>query len=208
MIKKENFPKTGILIKQFGFSDNDFDLNEILENQKYPQVIHECIRYENFKNESLNTLNRASIIKQNKESFRFFQKIKNEDYKNIKNFNLKSTSYHHFFDTKYRLEIINKYTFSSDKNRVLWNDFLSDIGNNCSILYKFLPEVETFIEIGISPMQKIILAIYDQGMSIREVINYLSKHPIISKKFSKYSIRKFVLVNTKLFIYWGIIKKI
>ena len=29
MIKKENFPKTGILIKQFGFSDNDFDLNEI-----------------------------------------------------------------------------------------------------------------------------------------------------------------------------------
>jgi len=208
---KSDFRKTLFLLKRYNFSvefSENF-LEDIEETNNL--IIKDCYLFE------LNKLNfykeidekDTKIIKyKNKISYSTFQKIKDLKYFEIRNFAFKLSKCAFINNTSHDFTVIEKLSLSDDINCKIWNLFLESKSENLSIISKVLPEINDYIDIKLTTMQKIILSLYEDECSMREIISCLVNHPDISIKYSKRAINKFVLANTQFFLYWGIINKI
>lgn len=201
------YKKTLFLLNKYNFKipDNIKDFVVSTNNN----LIISCFEYENklIESKHINLNNSESIISDNYKIYCEFQElsdskyIRNRDKRYVKN-NLAN-----IFDSTYDFSLLYFIINFFDEGEYHWKKFISDSSKSC-ILFKYLPEVDDFFEIRLTTFQKIILTLYEDACSMKEIVYMLNNHPIISEKFSKDKVRKFVFENTKFFLYWGILNRI
>lgn len=207
-MKKSDFRKTLFLLKRYNFSI-EFSENFLKDIEETKSIIiKNCYLFELNKvhfNEKLNEEDTKRIKEYNKISYLTFQKIKDRNYFEIKNFIFKLSKCAFINNTNHDYTLIEKLLLSDDINGKIWNTFMDSKSKQITIISKILPEVNDYIDIKLTTMQKVILSLYENECSMKEIICCFNNHPEISIKYSKKAINKFVLANTLFFLYWGII---
>lgn len=199
------YPKTACILKR-----NNLDIDYVIHDKSENIMINDCFTFEKSKQDFLSSLSDdiKNNVKKNHRNYIFFHEIKNLGYKttNKISFILSKTAvlYH---NPLYDYTILDRLLLSDDLDGKIWNEFLESEKKYTSIISKYLPQIDDFVDIRLSTMQKIILSLYENECSMKEIVTILNKHKRISNKYSSYSIRKFVHANTLFFLYWGIIEK-
>ncbi len=207
---KDNFRKTFFLLKRYNFSEvNEKNFFELLPTfAEKEQLIYDCYLFEMERFNFFQKIeNEGQIRKNNKISYFLYQKMSKSSYKQKRDLSLIFSDSAYVKNTSYDFTIIDKLTLSDDLNGMIWKEFLESHKSKVSIVSKYLPEIEDFIDFKLSTLQKIIFSLYEDGCSMKEVISALVNHSMVTEKFSNNSIRNFVYVNTKFFLYWGILIK-
>jgi len=208
-MKNRDLKKTLYLLDRYNMSSDNFKVNHILDENIIDPIIINCYLFEKQKIEFKNTLNdKQIIIAENKFSYTFCQKILDDKYFELRKIIFIRSKFHFIHGTSHNFILLDELYYTADYNNKIWNQFINTSSQKISLICKYMPEVDDFFEFKLTPMQKIIITLYEEECSMQEVVYCLNHHPEISKKYSANSIRKFVLDNTKFFLYWGILNKI